>query len=208
MVRRGSRRSWRRRNAMRIGIRIVAIAALATWAVGVRRPVAPRCRLTTLDPGNFHASLVQKFMYADVDSVVHVYAPRGEDVQQPLARIESFNRRAEQPTHWIETVYTGADYFDRMLAERAGNIVVIAGNNARKTEYIVRSVEAGFNVLADKPMARVPEDVGRLRHAFDAARGKGVGLYDVMTERYEVTTALQPERARQPPRLGRPLAAP
>ncbi len=187
---------------MRIGIRIVAIAALATLALGVSRTVSPRFRLITLDPGHFHASLVQKFMYADVDSVVHVYAPPGEDVQQHLARIESFNRRAEQPTHWIETVYTGADYFDRMLAERAGNIVVIAGNNARKTEYIVRSVEAGFNVLADKPMARVPEDVGRLRHAFDVAREKGVVLYDVMTERYEVTTALQRELARQPALFG------
>jgi hypothetical protein len=32
-------------------------------------------RLITLDPGHFHAALVQKFMYADVDPLVHVYAP-------------------------------------------------------------------------------------------------------------------------------------
>ena len=37
--------------------------------------------LITLDPGHFHAALVQKSMYADVDSVVHVYAPGGNDLQ-------------------------------------------------------------------------------------------------------------------------------
>ncbi len=146
-----------------IGIRI---AAIATLTLGVTTVMSPRFRLITLDPGHFHASLVQKFMYADVDSVVHVYAPPGDDVKEHLARIESFNCRAERPTHWIEQVYTGADYFDRMLADRAGNIVVIAGNNARKTEYIVRSVEAGFNVLADKKgegRASVRRDDGALR---------------------------------------------
>ena len=30
----------------------------------------------------------------------------------------------------------GADFLDCMIAAKPGNIVVIAGNNARKTEYI------------------------------------------------------------------------
>ena len=34
-------------------------------------------KLITLDPGHFHAALVQKTMYPNVDSVVHVYAPQG-----------------------------------------------------------------------------------------------------------------------------------
>ena len=32
-------------------------------------------RLGVLDPGHFHAALVQKKMYADVDPLVRVYAP-------------------------------------------------------------------------------------------------------------------------------------
>jgi ABC-type glycerol-3-phosphate transport system substrate-binding protein len=32
-------------------------------------------KLMTLDPGHFHAALVQKTMYEMVDSVVHIYAP-------------------------------------------------------------------------------------------------------------------------------------
>ena len=84
--------------------------------------------------------------------MVHVYAPGGDDLAQHLKRIEGFNTRADQPTQWVEKVYTGADFLERMLADRAGNVVVISGNNARKTEYIVRSIDAGLNVLADKPM--------------------------------------------------------
>ena len=153
----------------------------------------PRFRLVTLDPGHFHASLVQKFMYGDVDSVVNVFAPAGDDIAQHLMRIDAFNKRTEAPTHWVERVYTGADFLERMLASKAGNVVVIAGNNARKTEYIVRSINAGLNVLADKPMVRTPADLVRLEGAFRAAKAKGVLLYDIMTERSEATTQLQRE---------------
>ena len=58
-------------------------------------------KLITLDPGHFHAALVQKSMYANVDSVVHVYAPEGPDVKLHLARIDGFNSRSEQPTQWM-----------------------------------------------------------------------------------------------------------
>ena len=152
-----------------------------------------RFHLITLDPGHFHASLVQKFMYPGVDSVVHVYSAGGDDLEQHLARIRSFNTREEQPTHWVEKIHTSPDYLERMIADRAGNVVVIAGNNARKTEYIVRSIDAGLNVLADKPMVRTPDDLVKLRQAFRTAEQKKVLLYDIMTERNEVTTALQRE---------------
>ena len=111
---------------------------------------APRVKLITLDPGHFHAALVQKSMYPDVDSVVHVYAPEGSDVQLHLGRIETYNKRADQPTRWKEEVYTGNDYLQKMLDEKKGNVVVLAANNQKKPEYITRSIEAGFHVLADK----------------------------------------------------------
>jgi predicted dehydrogenase len=160
---------------------------------GASRADSARFRLLTLDPGHFHASLVQKFMYPDVDSTVWVYSAGGDDLKEHLARIETFNKRTDQPTHWVEKIYTGPDYLERMIADRKGNVVVIAGNNARKTEYIVRSIDAGLNVLADKPMVRTPEDLVKLRQAFKDAAAKHVLLYDIMTERNEVTTALQRE---------------
>jgi predicted dehydrogenase len=153
-------------------------------------------RLITLDPGHFHAGLVQKFMYPRVSPVVYVYAPPGPDLDEHLKRIDDFNTRAVRPTQWEEKVYAGPNFFERMLDERLGNVVVLAGNNSRKTEYINRSVSAGFNVLADKPMAITPADFDLLRAAFASAADNKVLLYDIMTERYEITSILLGELAR------------
>jgi predicted dehydrogenase len=157
----------------------------------------PRFQLITVDPGHFHAALVQKFMYADVAPLVHVYAPAGDDLTEHLKRIERFNTRADEPTRWQQQVYTGPDFFAKMLAEKPGNVVVLSGNNAKKTDYILESVKAGLNVLADKPMAITPADFQKLRQAFEIAAEKKVLLYDIMTERFEITTILQRELSLQ-----------
>jgi hypothetical protein len=88
-------------------------------------------RLVTLDPGHFHAALVQKTMYDNVDSVVHVYAPEGNDLKLHMDKINGYNQRTDNPTRWEEEVYTGDDYFEKMIAEK-GNVVVLAGNNEKK----------------------------------------------------------------------------
>jgi len=147
--------------------------------------------LITVDPGHFHASLVQKIMYDQVSPEVYVYAPEGPDCQQHINRINSYNNRAEDPTDWNEIIYTGPDFFERMLEEKPGNVVVLSGNNRKKAEYILKSVNAGLNILADKPMIISPEDYLKLEQAFIMAEDKRILLYDIMTERYEVTTILQ-----------------
>jgi len=148
-------------------------------------------KLITVDPGHFHAALVQKVMYDQVSPEVHVYAPQGPDYLQHLDRIKSYNSRPVNPTSWNEKVYTGPDFFEKMITDKAGNVVVLSGNNRKKAEYITRSINAGLNVLADKPMIIIPEDFPALEVAFSTAKEKGVLLYDIMTERYEVTTILQ-----------------
>ena len=50
-------------------------------------------RLITLDPGHFHAALVQKKMYEQVNPDVRVYAPEGTDLKQHLGIIEGYNTR-------------------------------------------------------------------------------------------------------------------
>ncbi|MDX2246342.1 MAG: putative oxidoreductase C-terminal domain-containing protein [Bacteroidia bacterium] len=159
-------------------------------------------KLITLDPGHFHASLVQKFMYDQVDPTVHVYAPEGPDVQSYLSTVEGFNARAENPTAWKEVVYTGPDFMEKMLEEKAGNVVVLSGNNRKKADYILASIEAGLNVLADKPMVIQPEEFPRLVEAFEKAAANGVMLYDIMTERYEISTILQKEFSQIPAVFG------
>lgn len=148
-------------------------------------------KLITVDPGHFHAALVQKSMYEQVSPDVHVYAPDGPDVIQHLSRINAYNTRQAEPTSWNEIVYKGDDFFEKMLEDKTGNVVVLSGNNRKKAEYITRSINAGLNVLADKPMIISSDDFKQLGEAFALAREKGVLLYDIMTERFEVTTTLQ-----------------
>lgn len=159
-------------------------------------------RLITLDPGHFHAALVQKSMYENVDSLVHVYASAGPDVDMHLKRIEGFNKRQDTPTNWKEKVYTGNDFFEKMLDEKPGNVVVISGNNQKKTEYIKKSLEAGLHVLADKPMAINGDDFQQLKEAFAIADKNDLLLYDIMTERYEISTMLQREFSMLPEVFG------
>ncbi len=161
-----------------------------------------KVQLMTLDPGHFHAALVQKTMYDQVSPEVHVFAPEGEDVKLHQARIEGFNNRAENPTNWQQNVYTGADFFERMIAEKPGNVMVIAGNNAKKTEYILQAIQNGINVLADKPMVITTDRFPMLIQAFEVAQKKGLLLYDIMTERYEVTTMLQKRLSQIPEIFG------
>jgi len=159
-------------------------------------------KIMTLDPGHFHAALVQKSMYDQVDPVVHVFAPNGPDVEAHLNRINGFNSRVENPTSWDEKVYKGDDFFGKMLAEKPGNVMVVSGSNAKKTEYILKTIEAGINVLADKPMVITPDQYPQLEQAFKVAEEKGVLLYDIMTERHEVTTILQRELSKIPEVFG------
>ena len=148
-------------------------------------------KLITLDPGHFHASLVQKSMYPMIDPVVKVYAPGGPELDDHLARLATYNQRPEDPTSWKEEIYTGTDFLEKMLSDRSGNLVVIAGNNTRKSKYIEQCISSGFNVLADKPMVISPWDFPILERSFIMAEEKGILLYDIMTERYEVSTMLQ-----------------
>ena len=148
-------------------------------------------KLITLDPGHFHAALVQKTPYPGVSRDVFVYAPQGADLDEYLKKIEGYNTRPDNPTAWNARVYTGEDFFERMLSDKLGTVMVTAGNNGKKTEYIRRTLEAGIHVLADKPMAITATDFDKLKTCFDVAEQQGVLLYDIMTERFEITTMLQ-----------------
>jgi predicted dehydrogenase len=161
-----------------------------------------KIQLVTLDPGHFHAALVQKTMYDDVDSVVYVYAPGGNDLQLHTEKIDAYNNRKENPTRWKEEIYTGPDFFEKMIAEKKGNVVVLSGNNQKKSDYILTSLQNGFHVYADKPMAINTEGFEKLKQAFDVAKKNNLVLYDIMTERNEITTILQRELSTMPEIFG------
>ena len=108
-------------------------------------------RLITLDPAHFHAALVQKEMLPGIAKRVSIYAPLGLDLLAHLSRIEQFNSRADHPTSWELDVHCSPRSLDEMLSARPGNVVVLSGRNRGKIDKIKASLDAGLNVLADKP---------------------------------------------------------
>jgi predicted dehydrogenase len=179
----------------------VRTASLLSILLGVAvsaKAAEPVARLITLDPGHFHAALVQKEMYPGVDPTVHVYAPLGPDLLGHLGRIAAFNARAERPTSWRLEVHAGPDFLERVLREKPGNVVVISGRNRGKMDRILACVEGGLNVLADKPCLISAADFPKLEKALDLADQKRLVAYDIMTERSEITSILQGELARDP----------
>ena len=92
----------------------VLVAAVLTRGAASDEPL----RLMVVDPGHFHAALLQKDMLPGVSETVHIYAPLGPDLNAHLSRIFGFNTRADHPTHWLSRIYAGPDYLDRLIAER------------------------------------------------------------------------------------------
>lgn len=148
-------------------------------------------KFMTLDPGHFHAALVQKSMYSQVDATIHVFAPEGPEVKDFLTKIEAYNSRAINATDWNVETYFGDDYLDQMLTKSPGNVMVVAGKNSKKIDYVLLAVKAGLNVYADKPLVIDPKGYEKLKLAFKIAKEKGVLIYDIMTERFESTTMMQ-----------------
>jgi len=164
---------------------------------------AGEVKLITLDPGHFHAALIRKTSYNQISKDVYVYSPGGEDLKEHLARIDAYNARPNTPTDWNEIVYVGADFLEKMLTEQKGNVMVTSGNNRLKTDYIEKTLETGIHVLADKPMVINSDKFEELKACFEIAQQKGILLYDIMTERYEITNILQRELSLLPDIYGR-----
>ena len=174
-----------------LGLFLLTASCSQTGQTTAKDNQSDKFKLAILDPGHYHAALVQKSMYEQVAPVVKVYAPDGPDVQNYLSQIQRFNERADNPTHWRQDVYKSDDFLEKMLTEKSSDIVVLSGNNRRKAEYIKASIDAGVNVFCDKPMCIDPAGFELLKRAFAVAESKGLLLYDIMTERYNVTCILQ-----------------
>ncbi len=150
-------------------------------------------KMLVLDPGHFHAALVQKKMYPEISPRACVYAPVGYELLDYLSRITGFNSRPDHPTSWELEISAGPDFLPRLLQNEPGNVVIIAGRSRPKIERIEACVNAGLHVLVDKPWIISSADLPRLSDILDEAEKKNVVAYDIMTERYEITSILQRE---------------
>lgn len=143
--------------------------------------------LLVLDPGHFHAALTLRRAHARLDDEVYVYANAGAEVDAFIELVESFNARVQDPTHWKLNVYRGPDHLKRLLSERRGDVVIVAGKNDTKLGNIARLHAAGLFVLGDKPWLIQPEQLA-LVHSVSALPPLAM---DIMTERYEITNRVQ-----------------
>lgn len=75
----------------------------------------------------------------------------------------------------------GADEFERMLAEQRPGTVVVTVPDALHHDYIIRAMEAGCDVLTEKPMTT---DLGRLRAILDARARTGRKVTVTFNYRY------------------------
>jgi predicted dehydrogenase len=159
-------------------------------------------KLIVLNPGHFHAALIQKTMYPWVSERVSIYAPLGPELLDYLNRVSLFNSRLESPTNWQLDIHTSSEAFERMLEERPGDVVVIAGRNRPKIDFILGALQAGLHVLADKPWIISSADLPKLASALTLAETNGLVAYDIMTERHEITSILQKELVNDPDVFG------
>lgn len=150
-----------------------------------------KVKLMTLDPGHFHAALIQKTSYDEIDAVVDVYAPDGPEVRDFLNKIDGYNSREDNPTNWTIRTHFSESFLDEMIDQKPGNVVVVSGKNSKKIDYILAAVNAGLNVYADKPLVINEEGFKKLEKVFEIAKEKNLLIYDIMTERFEVTTSIQ-----------------
>lgn len=160
----------------------------------------------TLAPGHFHAALVQKRALSGVHHRTYVYGPLDADTVSHLARLTAFNSRRDAPTNWDVDLRAGADYLDRFVREQPGNTVVLSGRNRPKIDLMALAVENGLNVIADKPWIIDRADFPKLEALFRQAELREVMVWDVLTERFEITNWLQRELVRDSELFGDWLA--
>src|SRR5215467_15983092 len=106
----------------------------------------PETSLVVVDPGHFHATLVQQQMYPELSPVVRVYAPLGPDLIDYLSRIARYNRRPQAATDWRLDVHAGPDFLDWIRDQPPDGVAIFSGRNRGNIDRIIAVLETGLHV--------------------------------------------------------------
>lgn len=154
------------------------------------------------EPGHFHAALTLRCVNPRVHPDVHVYAQPGPDRDAFLALVDAFNTRGHDPTHWRVHVHEdGTDLLARLIEEKRGDAVILAGKNDRKIDTIAALHAAGIHVLADKPWAVNEAAIAPLTTATAGTAGSALAM-DIMTGRHDVIARLRKRIVADPQLFG------
>src|SRR3954451_660672 len=190
MIKYARQRAQRRKSRLLLG---AVSGIIALWSSKIARscsPAMPDSHLVVIDPGHFHAPLVQQERYPGLSPLVRVHAPLGPDLIDYLGRIARYNRRSRAATDWRLDVHAGPDFLDRMRDEPPGGVAIFSGCNRGKIERIIAALETGLHVLADKPAIIEPADLSRLETALALAQERRLVLADMMTGRHNTLVRL------------------
>ena len=160
-------------------------------------------KLVVLDPGHFHAALLQKTMYPDVDATVHVYAEEGPELADYLQKIESYNARRDR-SDCVAHGRPCRPRFPRSLQRGPGRRRRRHRRQQPAQDRIHRRARS-MPACTCWPTSRwpsTPRASTSLRRGVRRRRRTGVLLYDIMTERHEITTMLQKAFSRIPSVFG------
>src|SRR5688572_9061863 len=95
-------------------------------------------------------------------------------------RLALVGRRAAQAGAASPRTYLAAD-FDRMLREQRPDALIVCPPDAFHDDYIVRALDAGLDVITEKPMTT---DAARAQRILDAARRSGKHIRVTFNYRY------------------------
>lgn len=188
-----------------ISLALVLWCAFSLPVAAQDKSLPVRSTLVVLNPAHPHGAQMQQGLKSLLQRDVYVYAPPNNDVDASyLSVINRYNASMHSDTTWRVHVHIGEDYLKRMLQDKKGDVVLIASNNQTKADYILKAAAAGFNVIADKPMAVTSSDFVKLRAAFLEAEkhNKFVSDLPTMSMRNQVIYLLQKELATIPEIFG------
>lgn len=160
--------------------------------------MAQKFTLVIVNPGHFHAALTLRERHPLINDDIHVFAEDGPDVDHFVDLVHAFNERAVNPTRWTLYVYRGADFLEKLLAQRPGQVAIVAGRNSEKMLLIHLLHARGFHVLGDKPWVIESTQIGLLREVIASAPL----AMDIMTERHDAANRVQRALARTPSVFG------
>ena len=86
------------------------------------------------EPGHFHAALTLRTPNPRLAPDIHVYATPGPERQAFVTLVESFNTRADHPTHWRLHLHEGPQLLQRLVKDGHGDFVMLAGRHNTKLE--------------------------------------------------------------------------
>ena len=126
-------------------------------------------QLITLDPGHFHAALVQKEMYPGVAPRVHVYAPLGADLMAHLNRIAGFRCQSPEGAFyaWVNIEDTGlpAEQVASLLLEEVGVAGIAGAAFGAEGKNYLRFSLVGARHLLEEALERIERVSVRWRAA-------------------------------------------